>query len=360
MKVAVYTVALNEAKHVERWFNSTTEADIHLIGDTGSTDDTVKIAKKLGITMVHLRVKPWRFDDARNALLALLPEDVDYCISLDVDEVLLPGWRDGLEKALAEGIEWPRYDFVFAWHADGSPRIEFKGIKIHPRLGVRWRFPIHEIPESCVGHDFKHGDAVVTMHHFPDDEKSRSQYLDMLKDAVVEDPRSPRLAYYLARDYYFAGQYTEAVQEFLRYLSLPDYYFPAEYCEAYRYLAKMQPENAEYWLTQAIRQESGRREPFVDLAQHYSNTRQWRASLDFALKALSIEEPPGGFTQDSRAWSAQPHDLAALAAYNIKNYELAVEHGQKAVELEPSNERLTTNMAFYLAKLDELPVARSA
>lgn len=360
MKIAVYTVALNEEKHVERWYASTSEADIHLIGDTGSTDQTVKAAKKLGVTVAHLRVKPWRFDDSRNALLALLPEDVDYCISLDMDEVLAPGWRKGLEAALAEGIQWPRYDYVFAWHDDGTPRIEFKGIKIHPRLGVRWRFPIHEIPESCVGQDFTHGNAAVTMHHFPDNEKSRGKYLDMLKDAVAEDPRSPRLAYYLARDYYFAGHYTEAASEFLRYLALPDYYFPAEYCEAYRYLAKMQPENAEYWLIQAIRQDSGRREPLVDLAQHYSDTRAWRASLELALKALDIAAPPAGFLQDSRAWGAQPHDLVALAAYNLNLFELAVEHGQLALNFEPSNERLLKNMTYYIAKLDESPIALRA
>lgn len=86
-KLAVYTIALNEAKHVERWYNSTKDADYHVIADTGSIDDTIKIAKKLGIQVYSVSVKPFRFDDARNAALALVPVDADVCLSLDMDEV---------------------------------------------------------------------------------------------------------------------------------------------------------------------------------------------------------------------------------------------------------------------------------
>ena len=44
MKVAVYTIALNEEKHVERWYNSIKDADYILIAATGSTDKTVEVA----------------------------------------------------------------------------------------------------------------------------------------------------------------------------------------------------------------------------------------------------------------------------------------------------------------------------
>jgi len=37
-------------------------------------------------------VHPWRFDVARNAALALVPDNV--CISPDLDDVLPEGWRE--------------------------------------------------------------------------------------------------------------------------------------------------------------------------------------------------------------------------------------------------------------------------
>ena len=42
MRVAVYTIALNEIKHVERWVKSNSGADDLFVLDTGSTDGTEK------------------------------------------------------------------------------------------------------------------------------------------------------------------------------------------------------------------------------------------------------------------------------------------------------------------------------
>jgi glycosyltransferase involved in cell wall biosynthesis len=108
MKIAVYSIALNEHQFVKPWFESAKEADYLLIADTGSTDGTVELAKSLGINVQTILVKPWRFDVARNASIALLPADIDYCIALDMDEVLLPGWKQCLEKALENNWTRPR------------------------------------------------------------------------------------------------------------------------------------------------------------------------------------------------------------------------------------------------------------
>jgi hypothetical protein len=45
MKVAVYTIALNEEAFVQPWYESAKDADYLLIADTSSTDRTVELAK---------------------------------------------------------------------------------------------------------------------------------------------------------------------------------------------------------------------------------------------------------------------------------------------------------------------------
>ena len=67
MRIAVYSIALNEEKHVERWYKSAQDADLVLLADTGSTDQTAALAESLGISVFNITIDPWRFDNARNA-----------------------------------------------------------------------------------------------------------------------------------------------------------------------------------------------------------------------------------------------------------------------------------------------------
>ena len=111
MKIAVYAIALNESKHVARFCEAARDADLIVVADTGSTDDTAELLIGHGAQLRYVSVKPWRFDDARNALLAMLPEDIDVCVSLDLDEVLQPGWRQEIERVWTPLTTRLRYGF---------------------------------------------------------------------------------------------------------------------------------------------------------------------------------------------------------------------------------------------------------
>ena len=45
-------------------------------------------------------------------------------------------------------------------------------------------------------------------------------------------------------------------------------------------------------------------------------------------------------------------DLIAISSWQLGDYKTAVKHGTKAVEINPNDERLVTNLAFYRSKLD--------
>ena len=88
LKVCAYSVCKNEEKFVDRWVDSMREADIMIVTDTGSTDNTVEKLRQRGVIVYIDVIKPWRFDKARNSCLKNIPEDVDICVSTDLDEVL--------------------------------------------------------------------------------------------------------------------------------------------------------------------------------------------------------------------------------------------------------------------------------
>jgi glycosyltransferase involved in cell wall biosynthesis len=355
MKVCVYTIALNEEQFVERWYNSVKdEADYLLIVDTGSTDKTVELAKSLGINTAQICVKPWRFDTGRNASLALVPDDMDYCIPLDMDEIMLPGWRAELEKAYEVKATRPRYNYVWNWNSDGTPGLTFGGDKIHARHGYRWKHPVHEVlmPDRMQEVVFWTG---ATMEHHADNTKSRSQYLALLKASTEEDPNDDRNAFYYARELFFYNKFEEASKEFKRHLALPKAQWPPERAASMRYLGKVNPEEEEVWFTLAAATAPGRREAHVDLAKYYYSTSQWDKCFEQASIALAIIEKPLEYLCEAEAWGYLPHDMASISCYHLGKYDEAVGYAKAALELAPEEEkeRLTNNLAFSEDKLSD-------
>ena len=314
MKIAVYTIAKNEEQFVERWAESAKDADYRFILDTGSTDKTVTKARKAGVAVSVANISPWRFDDARNAALALLPDDIDYCIALDMDEVLIPGWREELEK-VSESATRPRYKYTWSWNGD-KPGLQYGGDKIHKRHGYRWKHPVHEVIVTDRSTEVQEW-IKLEIHHHPDNTKSRGQYLPLLELAVQEDPTDDRNAYYLAREYFFNGMLDKAKGMFETHLRLPKAQWGPERAASYRYLAKCDPQFAEEYLRRATQEAPGRREALVEMAQHYYSKGDWEECLNTANKAIAIEEKPLDYLCEEFAWGALPYDLMAIAAHNL-------------------------------------------
>ena len=111
LKIAVSAISKNEEQFVHRFCDSARDADLICIADTGSTDATVARAIECGAVVHDICISPWRFDLARNAAIALLPRDIDIVISLDLDEVLEPGWREEIERVWQGNTTRLRYKF---------------------------------------------------------------------------------------------------------------------------------------------------------------------------------------------------------------------------------------------------------
>ena len=346
MKIAVYTIAKNEEAFVQRWYNSAKEADHLLILDTGSTDDTYALAYGMGIDIHQQVFSPWRFDHARNHALSLLPDDIDLCIALDMDEVLQPGWREALETFLKTNptVNRPRYKYIWSWNPDGTEGLTYAGDKIHSNTDYTWKHPVHEVLKPLNGEQqgFVPG---LEIHHHPDSSKSRSQYLPLLKLAVEEDPRDDRNQFYLARELYFHGDYTLAQYHFSRHLDIS--VWNPERAASHRYLAKMVPEAADFHLYRAIAEDPSRRESWVALAQYYYDKHNWLACRNAASMALAIKDKPLDYLCEADAWGWLPHDLMAIASYHLGDKATAWHHGGEAVRLNIGDDRLRDNLKWY-------------
>lgn len=351
MKIAVYAISKNEEKFVKRFCESAKDADLILIADTGSTDNTAYLAEKHGANVESICITPWRFDDARNAALALVPRDIDVCVSLDLDEELQPGWREEIERVWKQDTTRLRYKF------DWGAGIAFYYEKIHARHGYRWIHPCHEYPVPyLIEERYAQSDMLMVVHK-PDNTKSRGQYLHLLEMSVKEDPNDPRNAFYYARELSFHGQWAAAIRECERYLALPGANWPNERCYAYRVMSRSYSELGDW--ANAIRcarlgviEAPNTREPWCEIAKLTYRAGQWAECYGAAMSALSITNRELVYTVDPEVWGSMPHDYASISAWNLGIKDKAIEQAELALQFSPNDVRLANNLRLMVSNQD--------
>lgn len=199
-----------------------------------------------------------------------------------------------------------------------------------PRRGQR--------PTSCLYH---------TIQTLP----SHVVSIDLLYLAITEDPYCPRNAFYYARELTFYGRWSDAIQAIQRYLNMPNATWPNERCYAQRLLAQCF-ENlgdlgaAEHWLEEASKTAPNTREPWCGLAMLLYKQSRWADCYAAATRALRIVDRELVYTCDPLVWGFQAHDLAAISAWNLQLFPEALRYARQALELEPHDPRLQTNLRF--------------
>jgi len=250
----------------------------------------VEIAKSLGINVFNISIKPWRFDTARNVALALLPDDIDMCVSLDMDEVISEGWREALEQTTGNQI-------TYVFYNDEN----FVNNRIHARHGFMWKFLMHEgvVPDRTEMIDeFSPG---IEVTHVPDRDKPRTQYLQLLKDALVENPDVGRYYRYLTKALQAEGQFKEAEKYYLQVLNIPN--FPNEdAAHVYKTLSEIIPEKTGEYLLLCLQTAPHRREPYYYIAKWYADHERWEECLDWCNQALKIDKITIDVFKDNDAW----------------------------------------------------------
>jgi len=247
--LSVVMIVKNEAACLAECLGSVRGiADEVVIGDTGSTDETVAIAGDFSARVVSV---PWRndFAAARNAVLA--EATGDWLLHLDADEVIDPdGARrlralvdadgngaDAIELTLANYCDAPR-----AWRwvpcEAGSPYA--KGYSGYIAVGLlrlfrngqgyEYREAVHEnITESVVERGGVIRAESVVIHHYgyKRDEKKVALYYAIAKEKVASRPGDLKAWRDLAEQAWAAGHIDEAADACGRILTSDPHHLDA-------------------------------------------------------------------------------------------------------------------------------------
>lgn len=304
MSFTVYTIAKNEAHEVEEWYESTKSADHQVIVDTGSTDGTVEIAKKLGITVHQIRLPNFRFDMARNIALSLCPKS-EWYFSIDMDERVNEGWRDTLEANKDCLLCSINVKMVFNRNPDGSDGTVYPTTRIHNDR-CSWVYPIHEVIDKN-SHLYLED---IVLNHYPK-EKERKSYLRMLENWEIEAKGGDRrrALFYLGREYKYEGDIHRANSILQSYLKVSDW--AEERSAAYIMLGDIErnAKKAEAFYLKAAAEAPHMREPWVKLAHWHLLFQNPIEAAVFAKRALTIRERSKTYINEDYAWDGSPERI---------------------------------------------------
>jgi len=207
-RTCVVVIARDEAATIGRLLASVRPyVDEMLVLDTGSIDDTARVAEDFGARVEHFR---WinDFAAARNA--ALVAASADWHIVLDADE-----WLVG-EGAALEALRDTRPDFVGTIDLQD----QFDGGTARSRLSrvlpgaIRYTGRIHEqpahaLPVKPLGLQVAHDGYLPERLHV---KQGRNEQL--LRDAITDDPSNPYLWYQLGKDLSVYERFADAEAAF--------------------------------------------------------------------------------------------------------------------------------------------------
>jgi glycosyltransferase involved in cell wall biosynthesis len=147
-KLSVIIIAKNESENIADCIKSANFADEVIVLDSGSSDDTNSIAKKLGAKVFN---KPWKgYGQHKN--LAIQLAEHEWIFSLDADERITPNLKREILKTINHSnlnvYDVPRRSLFVSrfikhsgWHPDRTKRLFKKGSA---------RFSEHHVHECLI------------------------------------------------------------------------------------------------------------------------------------------------------------------------------------------------------------------
>ena len=340
IKIATYSISLNEEKHIKRWLEATKESDYRVVFDTGSTDKTVELLKAAGVIIEVGIISPWRFDHARNRALDLIPEDADVCLILDMDEVPEKNFYKKVRKQWVLGADrgWIQIDTGFKWRVD----------RLHSRHNWKWKWPCHEVAMWQLEREYVFCETNAYITHQPDNEKSRGQYLTMLQEACDgEFAQDARMWTYLTREYYFKGNWKKVIESAEKAITFDGWDVElAAICRWAGDASKNLHVDPTDWFDRGVSLCPQEGEPWLAVASQAFREHKWQKGLDAAIQV--IETPKmNHYLHDPSAWEWKAYDLAAGCAYNLGYLDEAITFGREALKGKgPESERIKRNLVF--------------
>lgn len=347
--IACAIIMKNEAENLPRLFESIQGCfdEIH-VADTGSTDNSVDIAKNVGATVHHFE---WvdDFSAARNFVFDKCKSE--YVFWIDCDDVLSNKeafilWRD---NAMMTCDYWfATYDY--ASDDQGNPVVSFARERVVKKKGHSWNYFLHEgiIPINGDRIQYAIGWKITHKRTVQDIEKDRSRNLKIFEKKLKEGPLGARMTYYYGKELFENQKPMEAFKVLMDAVTLPelelhDRILGIQYA-AYSAMQCNQWDRAAKLVYEGLKLDPTRPEYYTILGDCMLQLgRLKEAAVQFeAAKACHLLHNDGPYKgaifNMKQASTTYPRNQMSRIYYHLGDIEKAKEEARKCDEAYPNEE----------------------
>lgn len=349
MKVNVCIITRNEEALLPKAVESVRGlADEVVVGDTGSTDSTIDVAKSLGCTVIEGLD---RFNKGESRNIVANHSKCDWVVIVDCDETVQDpaGIRSFLEKTQSDAV------YIKLQFKDGDvTTLEYLQLRMWRQGYFNYKYRAHELPiEQKKSRVVNSG---FVWEHRPPKERAEWKLDYTLKRLLLdvkENPDSPRCKFYLARQYVYMKKWGLAIRWFSNYLNLPDH----DEADAYYYLSRCYAETGHNdksikCLHLACAIGYNRRDLFGALAEVYYSKKMYTASIGILQAALLINEETSFGYKYPKWYGSHIYDLLARSYYYAGMVSRGIPYATMAVSLSPNDARLKNNLRYFTGDSD--------
>lgn len=382
---SVCLIARNEEITLPRMIGSLKEFQERggeiLVLDTGSTDNTIKVAESLGAKvypvgdMFKIKIDKdlaekinnrfivdneapivkegeslFDFASARNYIADFASNDM--IATPDCDEIFTKFDIDKLEEVIKSGAEQLEYEFVFSHDSLGNPVIKFRHCKFYNRKKLKWVGIIHEILTGNAKMMYL-GEDIIKLEHYQNEKTNRTGYIKGLAIDCFNNPDNDRNSHYLAREMMYWGKNKSAIKEFKRHIEMKRW--PTEASQSMMHVADCYKALGDFdemfkWYMKSFDLEA-RREPLMKLAEYYFSKQMHKQTISFCEAALAITQLPF-YSNHQPYYENIPHELLYVSYWWNGDHEKSKDHYKKALAYCPTNPKYIEDGKFY----KELPI----
>ena len=320
--------------------------------DTGSTDNTKEIVRKcMRGCPGNLYEEPFvDFSTSRNRVLDLAGTKCKYTLMLD-DTYILTGGKK-LKRFLKRSTK-DSYNIIIA---DNSKEY-FSCRILRTTAKLRYKYKIHEVIDTENTRNLKLENVFIydeySSYMVARTETRYRNDIKLLLEDLDDNPKDPRIIFYIAETYCRIGDYKNAEKYYNLRTQLPG--DPIEVFLAYfglgmlynRYIKKPWKFSEEMYLS-AFKVYPNRSESLLEIAKHYHHLENYKKTYECMKKAVQIPMPHDGHPVGYTTYREEIPYLLIDSAIRVGEIEYAKTITRKVISENPKNIQKFHNVLYAL------------